>query len=185
MFRKYYFGAVLAVLISNSPIVFAHELGAHVHGIATLQVAVDEKTMTLDFSSPLDNLLGFEHVARDAKQKAAVKKMVDSLNKAEQFFIPSADAQCTLQSVKLDSLVLEPKASADKKEESQHHEEERGHADIDGEFVFACKQIGKLHDLEVTLFDAYPNLHQLKVEVATLKKQTATTLNTEQRRVNW
>ncbi len=70
--------------------------------------------MTLDFSGPLDNLIGFEHVPRDAKQKAAVKKMADDLNKAEQFFIPTAEAQCTLQSVKLDSIVLEPEASQDK-----------------------------------------------------------------------
>jgi len=163
----------------------AHELGAHVHGVATLQVAVDEKTMTLDFSSPLDSLIGFEHVPHNAKQKAAVKKMADDLNKAEQFFIPTADAQCTLQSVKLDSLVLEPKASQDKKEKSQQHEEERGHADLDGEFVFACKQTGKLHDLEVKLFDAYPNLHQIKVEVATLKKQSSANLTPEQRRASW
>lgn len=185
MLRKYYWCAALAVLICIPSVVIAHELGPHVHGVASLQIAVDEKTMTLDFSGPLDNLIGFEHVPRNAKQKAAVKKMADDLNKADQFFIPTADAQCTLQSVKLDSLVLEPKASQDKKEKSQPQEEERGHADIDGEFVFACKQIGKLHDLEVKLFDAYPNLHQLKVEVATLKKQSSAKLTTDQRRVSW
>ncbi len=189
MFRKYFWCAALAALIGNPSISIAHELGAHVHGIATLQVAVDEKTMTLNFSGPLDNLIGFEHVPRNAKQKAAVKKMADDLNKPEQFFIPTTEAQCALQSVKLESLVLEPKTppekKSDKKEEPKQHEEERGHADIDGEFVFACKQIGKLHDLEVKLFDAYPNLHKLKVEVATLKKQSSAQLTPEQRRVNW
>ena len=111
MSRKYILYAAFAALIGNPPIVIAHELGAHVHGVATLQIAVDDKTMTLDFSSPLDNLLGFEHVPRDAKQRAAVKNMADSLNKAEQLFIPTAEAQCTLQSVKLDSLVLDEAAT--------------------------------------------------------------------------
>jgi hypothetical protein len=189
MSRNIYWCAALATLIVNPPFAIAHELGAHVHGVATLNIAVDEKTMTLDFSGPLDNLIGFEHVPRDAKQKAAVKSMADNLNKAEQFFVPTAEAQCMLQSVKLDSLVLEPKAApekiSDKKEQSKPHEEERGHADIDGEFVFACKQIGKLHDLEVKLFDAYPNLHKLKVEVATLKKQSSIQLTPEQRHVSW
>jgi len=185
MSRKYYWCAALAVLTANPSLTIAHELGAHVHGVATLQVAVDGKTMTLDFSSPLDNLLGFEHVPRNGKQKAIVKNMADSLNKADQLFIPTVDAQCTLQSVKLDSLVLEPKASPGKQEKSQHHEEEGGHADLDGEFVFTCKQAGKLHDIEVKLFDAFPHLRQLKVEVATLKKQAATTLTAEQRRTSW
>lgn len=179
MSRKYILYAAFAALIGNPPIVIAHELGAHVHGVATLQVAVDEKTMTLDFSSPLDNLLGFEHIPHDAKQKAAVKNMADSLNKASQLFILSADAQCTLESVKLDSLVL------DKKGNSLPQEEAGGHADLDGEFVFACKQTGKLHNLEVKLFDSFPNLHQLKVEVATLKKQTSAKLTPEQRHVSW
>ncbi|MFZ2301286.1 MAG: DUF2796 domain-containing protein [Gallionella sp.] len=189
MSRKYYCYAVVAALAASQPVAIAKELGAHVHGIATLQIAVDDKTMSLDFSGPLDNLLGFEHVPRNAKQKAAVKKMADDLNHAERFFIPTAEAQCTLQSIKLESLVLEPippqEKKSDKKEESKHHEEESGHADIDGEFVFACKQIGKLHDLEVKLFDAFPHLGQLKVEVATLKKQTAAKLTAKQRRVNW
>jgi hypothetical protein len=172
---KYYWFAVLAILLSDSRLVIAHELGAHVHGVATLQVAVDEKTMTLNFSSPLDNLLGFEHVARDAKQKSAVKNMANRLNQAEQLFIPSAEAQCTLQSVKLDSLVLSAKQD----------KEESAHVDLDGEFIFACKQPGKLHDLEVKLFEPFPHLHQLKVEVATMKKQTAANLTPEQRRANW
>ncbi|MBU1425051.1 MAG: DUF2796 domain-containing protein [Gammaproteobacteria bacterium] len=179
MSQKYLLFAALAALIGNSPIVSAHELGAHVHGVATLQIAVDEKNMTLYFSSPLDNLLGFEHLPRDAKQKSAVKNMADNLNKAEQLFIPTAEAQCTLQSVKLDSLVL------DQKKDSQHREESGGHADLDGEFVFACKQTGKLHDLEVKLFDTFPNLHQMKVEVATLKKQASAKLTPDQRRASW
>jgi len=183
MFRKYLYIAAFAALIGNSPSVFAHELGAHVHGLASLQIAVDANTLTLDFSGPLDNLLGFEHVPRNAQQQAAVKNMTGKFNQADQFFIPSANAQCTLQSVKLDSLVLETKAVQEKK--SQQHEEERGHADIDGEFVYACKQIDKLHELDVKLFDAFPNLQQIKVEVATQKKQSSATLTPAQRRASW
>jgi Protein of unknown function (DUF2796) len=185
MFRKYFWCAAIAALIGNPSMAIAHELGPHVHGVATLQIAVDEKTMTLDFSGPLDNLIGFEHVPRNAKQKAAVNKMAADLNKAEQFFIPTAEAQCALQSVKLDSIVLESKAAQDKEEKARQHEEERGHADIDGEFVFACKRTDKLHDLEVRLFDTYPNLHKLNVEIATLKKQSSATLTAGQQRVSW
>lgn len=179
MLGKYCFGAALSMLISNPHIVFAHELGAHVHGIATLQVAVDKNTLTLDLSSPLDNLIGFEHSPRTAKQKAAVKKMVDNLNKAEQYFVPNAAAECTLQSVKLDSPVFDQKKPADPKNG------ERVHADLDGEFVFACQQAGKLHDLDVKLFAAYPNLHKVNVEIATLKKQAAATLTPDQPRASW
>ena len=58
----------------------AHEPGPHVHGVASLQVAVDGNTLTLNLESPLDNVLGFEHAPRSEKQKAAVRSM-DECNK--------------------------------------------------------------------------------------------------------
>lgn len=177
MFRKFFCCAAIAALSANSS--SAHELGAHVHGVATLQIAVDEKTMTLDFSSPLDNLIGFEHAPHNAKQKAAVKNMEDNLNHADRLFVPSADAQCAPQSVKLGSPVL------DQQEKPRQQTGERAHADLDAEFVFACRQADKLHDLDVRLFGAYPNLHQLNVEIATLKKQAAATLSAGQTRASW
>src|SRR5437879_845104 len=71
----------LGVLALMSGLAFAHEQHAHVHGIASLQLAVDGNTLTLDLSSPLDNLLGFEHVPRTDKQKAAVHNMAERLRK--------------------------------------------------------------------------------------------------------
>jgi hypothetical protein len=179
MSRNLYLYATFAALAVPLFPVSAHELGAHVHGVATLQVAVDKNAITLDFSSPLHNLLGFEHEAHDARQKAAVKKMADTLNKADQVFIPTAKAQCSLKSVKLDSPAL------GKKGNSQPQEEAGGHADLDGEFVFACKYIDRLHDIDVNLFEAFPGLHQIKVEIATLKKQTSSRLTPDQRRIEW
>lgn len=179
MNRIYFLCAAVTALTVNSSVAFAHELSAHVHGVATLEISVDTNIMTLDLSSPLDNLLGFEHPPRNANQQAAIKGMVDNLNKADRIFIPTADAQCTLQSVRLDSPVL------DRKEKSRSESGERAHADLDGEFIFACRQTNKLHDLEVKLFDTYPNLHQIKVEIATKKKQAAADLTPDQRRASW
>ena len=57
----------------------AHEPGAHVHGVATLQVTQDQDTLSIDLDSPLDNLLGFEHAPRTDKQKQAVQQMIENL----------------------------------------------------------------------------------------------------------
>lgn len=177
MLRKSLRCAAVVALICNPVAAFAHELGAHVHGVATLQIAVDSNTLTLDLSSPLDNLLGFEHAAHTAEQKAAVQRMVASLNQADRLFVPSAAAQCTLQSVQLDSPVLQRQPA--------QASGERPHADLDGEFVFTCERGEQLHDLEVKLFAAYPNLHRIDVEIATAHKQAAATLTAAQPRANW
>lgn len=190
---KYLIRSTVVSLFALLPIVAqSHEPGAHVHGVATLQVAVDEKTLTLNFSSPLDNLLGFEHMPQNDKEKAAVHAMIDNLNKANLIFIPTKAAQCVLQSVNLDSLVIDKKTNrvADKNSKSaapeiKSHEEEAGHADLDGEFVFKCGDTNKLRDLQVNLFQRYPHMHQIKVEIASSRGQTAAALTAEKHSVSW
>ncbi len=154
-----------------------HAAAPHVHGMATLQLAVDGNTLQLNLESPLDSLLGFEHLPRTAQQKDAVKVMEGHLRQADRLFQPSPAARCTLKSVTLDSPVL----NAGKPHAPPHDE----HADLDGEFVFTCAQPGELRDLEVKLFETFPGVRQLKVEAATPRGQKAATLTPQQRRIGW
>ena len=160
----------LAILPASAS---AHEPGAHVHGVAKLQVAVDGNTLTLSLESPLDNLLGFEHLPRSEKQKAAVRNMAERLNQAGKIFLPTPAAQCATVSVKLESPVLEHATSGD------------GHNDLDGDFVFRCERPDALRGLEVRLFEAFPNLRRLDVQVATPRGQVAARLAPGQRRIDW
>jgi len=168
------------------PLLFTPAIGvaaeAHVHGSATLQIAVDGNTLQLAFSSPLVNLLGFEHQPRTDKQKRAVHNMAKTLAHAERIFLPSPTALCTLQTVKLDSVVLE-KASADAHEEHTHAGHD--HADLDGDFTFVCAKPAELHELEVNLFADFPLLKKLNVEAVTQNSQVAATLNPSNTRMVW
>ena len=154
---------------------FAHGPGAHVHGIAKLDVAIDGETLTLALESPLDNLLGFEHMPRTDKQKAAVRAMAETLNKPAALFVATPAAQCAPASVKLESPVLEPA----KKDAGD------GHADLDGEFVFRCAHPEALRDIEVRMFSAFPHLRQVDIQVAAPRGQAAGQLTAKQPRISW
>jgi hypothetical protein len=153
----------------------AGKAGAHVHGTASLQVAIDGQTLTLNLETPLENLLGFEHAPRTDKQKAAVRAMSERLNQPGELFSPSPAAQCTSVSVALDSAVLKPgqQAAGD------------GHADLDGEFVFRCADPEALRTLDVGLFQHFPKLRRLDVQVAGPRGQSAARLSPQQRRLAW
>ena len=153
----------------------AHGPGPHVHGVASLQVALDGNTLTLHLESPLDNLLGFEHSARTEKEKGAVRDMAARLNKADTLIAPAPEAQCKTVSVHLESPVLQPEKAA----------ASGGHADLDGDFVFRCEHPEILRRIDVTLFDGFPNLRQIDVQVATSIGQAAARLTQKQRRVSW
>ncbi len=160
-----------------------HQLEPHLHGTATLQVAVDQQSLTLLFSSPLDNLLGFEHKARNQAEVAQVQNMIKQLYKTN-LFLPSKAAQCKLQTVNLESVVIKKK-SQPASTMQYGREEDAGHADLDAELGYQCNNVKILRDLEVNLFKAFPNLHQLNVEIVDARGQSATKLTPKNNQAFW
>ena len=148
--------------------------GAHVHGAARLDVAVDGNALTLSLEAPLASLLGFEHLPTDARQKAAVRAMAERLNRAAELFVPTAAAGCTPTAVKLASPVLAPAQKGG-----------AGHADLDGEFTFRCARPAALRDIDVRLFAAFPQLRHIDAAVATRRGQAAARLTPLQTRLTW
>jgi hypothetical protein len=188
-------GSMLLIAAISMP---AHAAGAHVHGVATLQVAVESGRLTLDFASPLDNLVGFEHAPRTDKQKSAIRQMAERLHKPELLFVPAPEARCAPASVNLQSPVIpasllsadpraqqtSPDASRDAPKRSSKGSKD-AHASISAEIVFRCERPESLSGLEVKLFDAFPNTKRLDAQVAGPKKQTAARLTPRNRRLSW
>jgi len=155
----------------------------HTHGNATLQIAVDANTLTIHFSSPLDNLLGFEHKPRNQAEVAQVQDMIKTFYKPN-LFLPTKKAQCKLLSVHLDGLVIKPKKQATSTGQPTH-QHEAGHADLDAELVYQCNQVTHLRDLQVNVFKAFPDLHQITAEIVSNRGQTAATITPKKPQVTW
>ena len=174
---------VLCISSSLPSHLLAKELEAHVHGLATLQVAVDKQTLSLFFSSPLDNVLGFEHKARNQAEVAQVQNMIKQFYKTN-LFLPSNAAQCKLQTVNLESVVIKKKPEP--ASTTQHgHKEDAGHADLDAELVYQCNNVKSLRDLQVNLFKSFPNLYQLNVEIVSERGQSAAKLTPNNNQAFW
>lgn len=164
----------------------SHAAEAHVHGEATLSVAIDGGTLTLMLETPTDSLVGFEHAPHTARERTAVAKMKQTLERPAALFVPSPAAACKPAGVKLESTLFEPAhADHDHDAHKHDHDHEAGHADLDGEFVFRCARPDALRDLEVRLFDAFPRLKKLKVEIAGPRGQSAAQLTPRQRKISW
>lgn len=159
-----------------------HAATAHVHGAATLAIAIDGGTLTLMLATPTDTLAGFEHAPRTAREHAAVTKMKQTLERPAALFVPSPAAACKPAGVKLESTLFE---AGHAHHDHGAHKHADGHADLDGEFVFRCARPEALRNLDVRLFDAFPRLKKLKVEIAGPRGQTAAQLTPGQRKVRW
>ena len=177
---------------------------AHVHGVAHLNAAVEGTSIHLEFTSPAANIVGFEHQPRTPEQNEGVRKAIEKLEDGSKLFIPSPEAQCQLSksSVKTDiEHDADHDADADhehekdahhgkgKDNDQEHHKEnENGHArhsEFHSEYRFVCKNPGKLKQMDVMLFQTFPDIEHIEVQLLTETKQSAQELTAQSHRIKF
>jgi hypothetical protein len=164
--------AVIGALLLATP---AWAGKPHQHGVAQLDIAVETGKVTIDFESPLDNLVGFERAPRTDAERQRSDAAVATLKAADTLLRIDPAARCSLAKVTLNSAPLQlgtpdPKAATD------------GHADLDASFEFACKG-GTPGFVEVGLFEAFARLQRIEVQTATARGQTRAVLKRPDKRV--
>jgi hypothetical protein len=167
---------MLACAAACAPL--AQAAGAHEHGVVKLDVAVDGSRVLIEIDSPLDNLLGFERAPRTDAERDQAAALVNKLQDAAALFRIDGSAGCTLAKVDLHSapLQLGRKAAA-------VNDAKDAHGDLEGSFEFKCKAGAKAAFLEVGLFDAFPQVKRIDLQVATPKGQMKATLRRPATRV--
>ncbi len=164
--------------------------GAHVHGIAALDLALEGREVQVELDSPAVNILGFEHAPSSEADHAALDEAVASLQDGDRLFRFNEDAGCRMEEVKLASELLDEQhgGHADRQpgehlqeEQDGHGYEQQGHegevhSDIEATYHFECDQPGKLTQLTVELFEAFPGTERLKVQYVIESKQGAAEL---------
>lgn len=142
---------------------------AHVHGQARLMLAVAGNAVQIGLETPLDNLLGFEHAPRTAKEKQAVDALRARLDAPQTLFELDPAARCQVESVRIAGL--------------PHARTAHDHADLEADFSFTCAQPPRA--LTLQLFSAFPRLQRLDVEQVTPAGQALHRLGPGQSRLEW
>lgn len=132
---------------------------SHVHGQARLDVAIDGPLLTLAFEAPLDSLVGFEHRPRSPAQRQAAEAAIARLRDTAALWQPDAAAQCSATETTLDIDALQPSATPAAAVAAEH-------AEAAGRYVFRCVAPAQLKAVTQNLFDAFPRLQRLDVQVA-------------------
>lgn len=146
---------------------------AHVHGMAQLAVAVEGPLLSITLEAPLDGLVGFERAPRSEAERKAAAAALARLKDGAALFKPDAAAGCTLGEARVSAAVLEPGAAGAGSD----------HADLDAAYTFRCASPQALRTLQVALFDAFPRLMQIDVQVAGVRAQSKATLKRPARSV--
>ena len=151
---------------------------AHAHGVAQLNIAIEDQRLHIELSSPAMNLVGFEHTPRNEKEKQHVQQAVAILKQAAPLFELTPAAQCKPVSVDVDSSLIAG-------EHGNHDGYATTHADFRAEYVFECQQVSVLTSMTVGLFKKFPATHDINVRLLTEKGQTAMELNAKSTRIDF
>lgn len=148
-------------------------LGAHEHGVGRLDVALVGGTLEFELDSPAMNLVGFEHEATSAEDKAKVAQAKDILLKPNALFsIPEA-AYCSVKSQKLESPLFGDKPDADHAHDAAKAGAHEEHSEIHGHYTFTCKVPAVLTTLDLTqIFKNFPATQKLQVQLISPKGQS-------------
>ncbi|VVN20988.1 hypothetical protein PS664_04301 [Pseudomonas fluorescens] len=149
-------------------------LGAHEHGVGRLNAVLDGQALELELDSPAMNLVGFEHVATTAADKAkvaAVRKQLE--NPVALFNLPKA-AGCVVSSQELNSQLFGDKPEADHDDDDDHdhdakdgaHEHHHDHSEIHAHYQFTCATPTALSNLDLTqVFKTFPATKKIQVQL--------------------
>ena len=165
----------------------SHEsLAAHEHGVAQLNVALDDNSLELELHSPAMNLVGFEHKAQSAQDKKAVEMAKQQLtNPIALFGIPAA-AGCKVSKTDLDSPLFGSEEHHDHDDHDSHAkgEHEHAHSDIDADYTLACDNPKALTALDLAgLFKQFPATHKINAQAITAQGQKGEELTPDQTRL--
>ena len=167
-----------------------HHHGAHVHGIAHLNVALEGKKLYMEFVSPAANIVGFEHAPKTQAERDAVESARNTLKNGEAVFkLPPAAGARLVEASVVSEAEHDTHHDAEHGHEGEgHHEEKAGkghthhdaddhdretHSDFKAVYRFVCQNPDKLANIEVRLFELFPGIEEIEVQVLTETKQTA------------
>ncbi len=176
---------VLGVRVLKTPAIPSSGQGAHEHGVAHLNVAVDGADLYLEFISPSANIVGFEHPPRTEAQNTAVEDAVETLRDGESLIVPPTGAPCRLADPTVDTDIdSDPSSESEGGDPHEHDEagEHQPHSEFTAEYHFVCEHPEGLTGVDVMLFRAFPGIEHIEVLLLTGTEQAALELTGEN---NW
>lgn len=161
----------------------------HVHGEAELFIAIEGNQVLLEFESPADNIIGFEHAPKTQLQQ---KQLESSLVKLDSHtsIATFSEANCQQISAEVTSPFKdhhktetnedshEPAHKEHSHEEHGHekdHEEETSHTEFHASYALQCSEAAqKIRTIDINAFKHFTGIKKITVNWVTPNGQGST-----------
>jgi len=163
---------------------------AHEHGVARLGLVQSGTEVGVEWSGPLDTIVGFEHAPATPEQEKALADAAERLRDPSTVVSLPAAAGCRLMSANVAMPFQAEDAEAhvegehahEHEHEAEHEHEEAAeamhgeHTDLIVTYDFECQHPEALRQVQVTAFASFERLQQVDAAVLTDTQQGAARL---------
>ncbi|HCJ31158.1 MAG TPA: DUF2796 domain-containing protein [Pseudomonas sp.] len=141
-------------------------LGAHEHGAAELDAALDGSTLEVVLRSPAMNMVGFEHAPSSEADKRKISDARKQLEQPDTLFSLPAAAGCTLAETELESPLFDDAAHDHEHEHEHDGNHENQHSEIHAHYHYNCATPQALQALDLQgLFKAFPGTEKIQAQL--------------------
>ena len=155
-------GSVLAISLLSPAAFGADNPGAHQHGHSQLQVAVEGDRLDLIFTSPAQNLAGFERDARTPEEEARLETIRKWLETNP--LIDTASASCSV----IDAVARQSGSDGDQQHQEHHHDhddhKDEGHREYEISQQLNCQDLTAEDRFNAVVMAQFPGIEVLSVQ---------------------
>jgi len=158
---------------------------AHVHGFASINFAIDDEELQIEFVSPAESIVGFEYEPSNATKRKAVADAIALLRDPTKLFVLPASAGCELHEVEAERHAedehdehgehgKDEHAKHDEHEDEHAHEDSNtgeSHSEFHASYHFDCKNTA-IEAIGLSLFETWPRIEEVRVQALTQSGQT-------------
>lgn len=187
--KKSIYCLLISCLFITSFTASAESQKAHIHGVATVTLAIEGKMLEMLIESPADGLVGFEHKASSKKEKQAVNQ-AEKLLKSPQLLFSFKGTSCQSEEVNVDlsKLIQDEHDHHEEKHAHKHEHEheneshsdnqhESEHVEISATYLLSCDKAASLESVSIELLKLFPRIKKVKAMWITEKSQGAELLD--------
>lgn len=151
------------------------ELGAHEHGHSALNVAIEGGRVEMELIAPGADIVGFEHEASTAEDKAAVEQAEAMLGEPLALFGLAVAAGCVVETAAVE---IEGEEHHDEHGDEAHaddeHHDEASHNEFHAEYSLNCSTPDALDGIDfAAFFGAFAGAEEVEVTVISEKGQSS------------
>jgi hypothetical protein len=150
----------------------------HVHGIASINVAVEGTKAIVEFRAPAENIIGFEHEAKSQSDKKRRDAAFARLQEGrDHMFVFDPKLGCRSSEMKT-AMAEKGSVGTEKRSGNEQGKKQKSgeHREVYATLSVVCDKPLAGSRLQFGVHKLFPEIHEIEVQVLSDSRQSATTI---------